>query len=63
MRVGVDGRAFDSPAGGVRRYVGELYRAILQADETVEIDGDRAVIDEFLSYLDTFAVWFPIASP
>jgi glycosyltransferase involved in cell wall biosynthesis len=37
MRVGVDGRAFDSPAGGVRRYVGELYRAILQADETVEI--------------------------
>ena len=37
MRVGVDGRAFDSPAGGVRRYVGELYRAILQADESVEI--------------------------
>jgi alkyl sulfatase BDS1-like metallo-beta-lactamase superfamily hydrolase len=35
----------------------------LVADGTVEIDGDRAVIDEFLGHLDTFAVWFPIASP
>ena len=35
----------------------------LVADGSVEIDGDRAVIDEFLGHLDTFAVWFPIASP
>ena len=35
----------------------------LVADGTVEIDGDRAVLDEFLGHLDTFAVWFPIASP
>lgn len=37
MRVGVDGRAFDSPAGGVRRYVAELYPAMLKADDRVEI--------------------------
>jgi len=30
LRIGVDGRAFASPAGGVRRYVSELYREILE---------------------------------
>jgi glycosyltransferase involved in cell wall biosynthesis len=37
MRIGVDGRAFDSPAGGVRRYVTELYRAMLDVDPSIEI--------------------------
>jgi glycosyltransferase involved in cell wall biosynthesis len=36
FRVGVDGRAFSSPAGGVRRYVWELYRAMREADPGVE---------------------------
>jgi alkyl sulfatase BDS1-like metallo-beta-lactamase superfamily hydrolase len=35
----------------------------LVADGSVEIDRDRAVVDELLAHLDTFAVWFPIASP
>jgi alpha-1,3-rhamnosyl/mannosyltransferase len=37
MRIGVDGRAFASPAGGVRRYVTELYAAIRALDPSVEI--------------------------
>ena len=37
LRIGVDGRAFASPAGGVRRYVSELYRAIHEIDPTVEV--------------------------
>jgi glycosyltransferase involved in cell wall biosynthesis len=37
VRIGVDGRAFDSPAGGVRRYVTELYRAMAAVDPSVEI--------------------------
>jgi glycosyltransferase involved in cell wall biosynthesis len=37
MRVGVDGRAFESPAAGVRRYVSELYRAIRASDPSIEI--------------------------
>jgi hypothetical protein len=28
LRVGIDGKAFTSPAGGVRRYVTELFRAL-----------------------------------
>ncbi len=35
----------------------------LLADGRVEIDRDRTVVDELLAHLDTFAVWFPIASP
>ena len=35
----------------------------LLADGSVEIDGDRAVVEELLGHLDTFEVWFPIASP
>ena len=31
FRIGVDGRAFASPAGGVRRYVAELYGALARA--------------------------------
>lgn len=37
MRIGVDGRAFGSPAGGVRRYVTELYAAMRALDPSVEI--------------------------
>ena len=37
LRVGVDGRAFASPAGGVRRYVWELYRALREADPDAEL--------------------------
>ena len=37
LRVGVDGRAFCSPAGGVRRYVWELYGAMRDVDPAVEI--------------------------
>jgi len=37
LRVGVDGRAFSSPAGGVRRYVSELYAAIAEHHPDVEV--------------------------
>ena len=36
FRIGVDGRAFASPAGGVRRYVSELYGAM--ADLAPDVD-------------------------
>ena len=35
----------------------------LLADGRVEIDHERAVIDELLAQLDTFETWFPIAEP
>ncbi|HEX5216141.1 MAG TPA: glycosyltransferase family 1 protein [Vicinamibacterales bacterium] len=37
MRVAIDGRAFESPAGGVRRYVGELFGAMAAACPDVEL--------------------------
>jgi glycosyltransferase involved in cell wall biosynthesis len=37
LRVGVDGRAFSSPAGGVRRYVWELYRAMREVDPDADV--------------------------
>jgi glycosyltransferase involved in cell wall biosynthesis len=37
LRVGVDGRAFSSPAGGVRRYVSELYSAIAEHHPDIEV--------------------------
>jgi glycosyltransferase involved in cell wall biosynthesis len=37
LRVGVDGRAFSSPAGGVRRYVSELYTAIAEHHPDIEV--------------------------
>jgi len=36
LRVGIDGHAFSSPAGGVRRYVNELTRACLQIAPDLE---------------------------
>jgi glycosyltransferase involved in cell wall biosynthesis len=37
LRIGVDGRAFASPAGGVRRYVSELYGALASVAPDVEV--------------------------
>lgn len=37
LRIGVDGRAFASPAGGVRRYVWELYSAMPAVDPAIEV--------------------------
>ena len=37
LRLGVDARAFSSPAGGVRRYVWELYRALRDVDPDVDL--------------------------
>ncbi|MEO8519709.1 MAG: glycosyltransferase family 1 protein [Acidobacteriota bacterium] len=37
LRIGVDGRAFVSPAGGVRRYVHELYGAIARVHPEVQV--------------------------
>lgn len=48
FRIGVDGRAFASPAGGVRRYVTELYSAMLAADLSIEVVAIGAGPDESL---------------
>jgi glycosyltransferase involved in cell wall biosynthesis len=37
LRVGVDGRAFTSPAAGIRRYTSGLVRALLGLGEPVEV--------------------------
>jgi glycosyltransferase involved in cell wall biosynthesis len=37
LRIGIDGRAFASPAAGVRRYVNGLTRALLALGEPLEI--------------------------
>lgn len=37
LRIGIDGRAFSSPAAGVRRYVGGLTRALVALGEPLEI--------------------------
>lgn len=37
LRIGIDGRAFSSPAAGVRRYVDSLVRALLVLGEPLEI--------------------------
>jgi glycosyltransferase involved in cell wall biosynthesis len=37
LKVGIDGRAFSSPAAGVRRYVSELVPAMLAAGDAPEI--------------------------
>ena len=37
LRIGIDGRAFTSPAAGVRRYARELVRALLGLAEPIEI--------------------------
>jgi glycosyltransferase involved in cell wall biosynthesis len=37
LRIGIDGRAFASPAAGVRRYVRSLTRALLALGEPIEV--------------------------
>jgi glycosyltransferase involved in cell wall biosynthesis len=37
LRVGIDGRAFSSPAPGIRRYVAGLVRALLALDEPLDL--------------------------
>jgi glycosyltransferase involved in cell wall biosynthesis len=37
IRVGLDGRAFHSPAGGIRRYVNGLVRGLLALGEPIEL--------------------------
>ena len=37
LRVGIDGRAFTSPAAGIRRYVSELARALLSIDPSLDL--------------------------
>ena len=37
FRIGVDGRSFVSPSGGIRRYVSELYGALMPAAPDVEV--------------------------
>src|SRR5262249_36935201 len=37
LRIGIDGRAFDSPAAGVRRYVHGLTGALLNLGERLEL--------------------------
>src|SRR5260221_8687381 len=45
MRVAVDGRAFESPAGGIRRYVNELFgamRTVVPSIDLVAIGGSAS---------------------
>lgn len=37
IRIGIDGRAFSSPAAGVRRYTSELTRALIALGEPLEV--------------------------
>jgi glycosyltransferase involved in cell wall biosynthesis len=37
LRIGIDGRAFASPAAGIRRYVNGLTRALLALGEPIEV--------------------------
>jgi len=54
LRVGLDGRAFSSPAAGVRRYVGGLVpalRALGAALEVVVLGGSREAVPAGLEYV------------
>lgn len=60
LRVGIDGRAFSSPAAGVRRYVSSLVPALLAADpalQLVALGGERGAIPPPLAYVDE--PWHP----
>jgi len=54
LRVGIDGRAFTSPAAGVRRYVSALVPALKAADPTLELvalGGDRDAVPADVAYV------------
>jgi glycosyltransferase involved in cell wall biosynthesis len=60
LRVGIDGRAFLSPAAGVRRYVTELGSALLALDEPVDVvalGGSREPLPQGIGHID--APWHP----
>ena len=55
FRVGVDGRALTSPAAGVRRYAGELLKALVALGEDVDIvalGGDPASVPDGISHVE-----------
>ena len=54
LRVGIDGRAFAFPAGGVRRYVGGLVPALLalpDAPEIIALGGDPRTVPAGLAHV------------
>jgi len=54
LRIGIDGRAFGSPAAGVRRYVTELVPALLRGSERLELvalGGDPATVPAGLAHV------------
>lgn len=53
LRVGIDGRAFTSPAAGVRRYVTELAQALLALPEVemVALGGSREAVPDGLGHV------------
>jgi glycosyltransferase involved in cell wall biosynthesis len=60
LRVGIDGRAFSSPAAGVRRYVSALVPALTAADpglELVALGGVRDAVPADVAYVNE--PWHP----
>jgi glycosyltransferase involved in cell wall biosynthesis len=60
IRVGIDGRAFTSPAAGVRRYVSSLVPALLAADpalELVALGGERGAAPAAVAHVEE--PWHP----
>ena len=58
--VGIDGRVFTFPAGGVRRYVGGLLPALLSLDdapELVALGGDPQMLPSGMRHVP--APWHP----
>lgn len=54
LRVGIDGRAFSSPAAGVRRYVSSLVPALQAADASLELialGGERDAVPAGLAHV------------
>jgi O-antigen biosynthesis alpha-1,3-rhamnosyltransferase len=60
LRIGIDGRAFTSPAAGVRRYVSALVPALKAADpglELVALGGVRDAVPADIAYVNE--PWHP----
>jgi glycosyltransferase involved in cell wall biosynthesis len=60
LRVGIDGRAFSSPAAGVRRYVTELGSALLALGDAVDVvalGGSCEVLPQGIGFVDE--PWHP----
>jgi glycosyltransferase involved in cell wall biosynthesis len=55
LRIGIDGRAWSSPAAGIRRYVGGLVPALVELGdglEMVALGGSRDAIPRRLAWID-----------